>query len=302
MPRSGFFYARRPGGPNNEEHHFNAYVNPYLDAHLAELCKAIQKRIETQLGVYYGIEDPVKIKEQLLKDIVAVVENHMTDVGQVRGAGLGSFFSKILQWLLPKAKKVISFIPTDVKEAAGRAAKEVMLTGISTVSSKIQDSMQNRGSGISPCTPLQACANAGICTLLHNDRGGFVGTLLTGLGALLPGIISLFQGSKQRGGRLGPYWKQHYPYPEESRGARAQPKRQRQANPQSPKPSTSKRSRTYVSHRGGAVSEPVLVPLYSAPYGTCVTECTLTISGGRRGGRPVKRTGYMDRSHLTYLN
>ncbi|AWG87406.1 LO6 [Symphysodon discus adomavirus 1] len=310
MRRSGYFEPRVSPGPSNDaEVSFNEYFVPYVESNVEQICAMIREHVKTKLSHYFGMQNPGQVQTEILKDILAVVEQHMLSVtGVQRGAGIGSFFASLVRWLLPKARTLVSLIPSQIKTAAATAATDLAVQGINrvqqTISQKISGarspgSSTDRGGAI-----IQACANSALRCLCeeaveHQERGGFAPLLLSLLGGVIPSVISALIPS--RGGGLGPYWDKLYPVPDNRGSGHANRKRRAPVS----RNCTSKRVKCEPSTsrtRGGAHAVPTHTVIMSEPSSTHSVFCTVKVEAGRKGGRPVTRHGYCNRNELDNLH
>lgn len=303
MKTSGYFVHKHNTGPDDAENEqvLSDYLMPYLETHINEITEMIRAAVVQRIHVYQSTPFE-RLQEQILRDVLEAIQRHMASkgIGQTmthRGGGLGSFFSRFISWLLPKATKVFSLIPQEVKSAAAAAATDLAVTGIQTAAEKVKSRIEQRGGHST--SPFQYCCNEAVRAAIDGDnRGGFIGALASGLAMAVPALMSLFQG---RGGGIGPFWKSAYPLLRERGGGRqhlvAVPVALKRKSSE-PVPGPSRKVSTRCSRRGGASNSTDTLTVYSDSVSGTV-QCFVTIPPGRKGGRPLQRTGYCFKAQLT---
>lgn len=280
---------------NNEL--MQGYIIPYIESHLHDIMLLVKDMALQHLSEFQTIPFPM-LESHLLKVIMMATHQHMQQMGigtGDRGAGFMDFMTRILSWIMPKARSFISVIPASVKEAAGQAATDLLVTGINAAHNKVKEKIAPSSErGGMPGNPLQACANCALQTLIQNDpRGGIWGSVLGGLASLFPTIMSWFT----RGSGLGPYWKTWYPAPYVEERGSASRKRPASVYDFNEQPGPSKKPTT----RGGTVKrEPgQSIVITSVRTQDTPTPCSVTVSPGTKGGRPLTRQGWCNKKALT---
>lgn len=303
MRRTGYFTQRTTHSGQDDGDTYYQYLVPYVDSHIERICQMIQVKVRQRLGFYYGLSQPGRIQLEILKDVLETVQEHMASVSGVpRGAGLGSLFTRLFTWLAPRISSLVSLVPPSVKTAAAEAATSLAVQGINLASEKASTMLHNRfgvererGSGFQ--SGLQNCFNAAMRTLTeHDERGGFIGPLISGIMALAPSVIGLITGATQRGAGFGAYWKQQYSFPGSDRGA-ASTSGTRSRKRKAP-------AKTKIKQEPEEI-EPIAI--FPEPQGPYTTPCTISVMPEKRGrknpgGRPVKRSAYCNRADLDMLN
>nr|DAC81211.1 TPA_asm: LO6 [Swordtail adomavirus 2] len=252
----------------------------------------MKARVRSRASTYITVTDQQQLMQLMLQDINAVVEEHLSGIfmQEGRGAGIGSMVANFMRWLMPKASRLLSIIPQEVKDAAAQQATSVAVSGINRageyLQSRINPTPEPRGAGV---YAVKCMGNACMQECASMQRGGFLGSLLGGIASVaLPLLTSAFT---SRGSGLGSHWESIYPTPT----ARA---------------ST---STSTLGKRGGGgrkvaiddsppekQSKSVLEVHKDRTKGH-MTECVITVQAGPKGGRPMQRKGYINKTRLNIL-